>query len=145
VAHTESTILIERPPEEIFDFLADGTNNPKWRPGVTEITLVSGNGVGAIYKQTMRGPGGRNIAGDYRVVEADRPRVLRFEVIAGPARPRGTFRLEPAGTDTTQLTFSLNLQPTGVMRLMTPMIKRQMRREVSAVTDLKGVLETTAP
>jgi uncharacterized protein YndB with AHSA1/START domain len=141
MADAEATVRIERPAEEIFDFLADGRNNPKWRPAVTEIALVSGAGVGATYRQTMRGPGGRTIAGDYRVTESDRPRLLQFEVIAGPARPRGTFHLEPVGSDATQVTFSLNLQPTGVMRLMTPMIKRQMRREVSALRDLKRVLE----
>lgn len=143
MAHAEATVVIDRPAGEVFDFIADGSNNPRWRQGVTDITRVSGEGVGAVYKQTMTGPGGRPIAGDYRVTEFDRPNRLAFVVIAGPARPTGTFQLQPEGTGT-RLTFTLDLQPSGLMKLAAPMIARQVRKEVDAVNELKRVLESAS-
>lgn len=46
------------------------------------------------------------------------------------------------GTDrATVVRFALDLQPAGLMKLMTPMIARQMRREVAQLETLKKVLE----
>lgn len=141
MAHAEHTVTIDRPETEVFDFIADGTNNRLWRDGVTEISLESGAGVGAVYSQTMKGPGGRQIRGDYRITEFDPPNRLAFAVIAGPARPTGVFQLTADGPSRTQLTFSLDLQAQGFMRLMAPMITSQVRREVAAADNLKRVLE----
>jgi len=38
----ENTVTIERPVEDVFAFLADGTNNPRWRPGVLDVTPLAG-------------------------------------------------------------------------------------------------------
>jgi hypothetical protein len=37
--------------------------------------------------------------------------------------------------------FALDLQPTGIMKLMSPMITKQMRREVAQLDSLKARLE----
>jgi uncharacterized membrane protein len=142
MAHAESSIEINRPAAEVYGFLADGLNNPKWRPAVKSISLGSGapGEVGAVYKQTLAGPGGGKVAGDYRLAEADPPRRIRFEVIAGPARPVGVFEIEPIG-ERSRLRFSLDLQPKGFMRLMSGMIQRTMESEVANLAQLKAVLE----
>jgi hypothetical protein len=41
----------------------------------------------------------------------------------------------------TRLRFVLDLEPSGAMKLMTPMITRQMRREVAQLDHLKAILE----
>jgi uncharacterized protein YndB with AHSA1/START domain len=146
MAHAEARVTIEKPAREVFDFLADGVNNKRWRSGVVEISRVSGDavsgeGVGARYRQTLRGPGGRSIDGDYRITACDRPTRLAFEVVAGPARPTGTFLLRPEGPSSVSVTFTLDLQPRGLMRAMAPMVNRQMQKEVAALTELKRVME----
>ena len=141
MAHADGTVRIERPIEEVFDFLADGTNNKQWRAGVIDISKTSGEGVGTVYRQTLKGPGGRTIDGDYRVTSFDRPQRLDFEVIAGPARPTGSFVLRSDGPSATTVTFALDLQPKGMMKLMGPMVQRTMQKEVEALSDLKHVLE----
>jgi len=142
MAQASNSIEIRRPAEEVYAFVADGLNNPKWRPAVTSISLASGEAgeAGAVYKQTIAGPGGGKVQGDYRVVEAVPGRRLRFEVIAGPARPVGLFEIEPQGTSA-RLTFSLGFEPKGLMRLMNGMIQRTMQAEVGNLTRLKAVLE----
>lgn len=138
----EHTVTIHRSAEDIFDFLADGTNNPQWRPGVLEIAPVGDvAGLGASYRQVLSGPGGRRIDGDYRVTTYDRPTTLGFEVTAGPLRPTGVFEVTSSPSGDTGVTFRLAAAPRGIMRLMTPMIARQMRMETRSLEVLKTRLE----
>jgi hypothetical protein len=142
--HAEHTVIVNRPAREIFDYLADGTHNRAWRAGVLEIECTSpADGEGATYRQVLAGPGGRRIDGDYRVTVFDPPRQLGFHVTAGPARPAGVFELTENPDHSTLVRFALDLQPAGLMKLMTPMITRQMRREVAQLDNLKTILEST--
>ena len=59
------TVEIHRPPAEVFAFLADGENGPRWRAGVVDVRLKSGHGRGAIYEQGVKGPFGRRVPADY--------------------------------------------------------------------------------
>jgi uncharacterized protein YndB with AHSA1/START domain len=71
MAHAESTVTIDRPVQQVFDYIADGTNNPHWRACVLEIERTSADeGEGATYRRVLQGPGGRRIPGDYRVAAA---------------------------------------------------------------------------
>lgn len=140
MAHAEQVVTVERPVAEVFGFLADGLNDPKWRPDVTSISLVSGSGLGAVYAQTMRGPAGRSIKGDFRVTRYDPPTSFGFEVIAGPARPVGSFALREVSSGTTEVTFTLDLTPRGLMVLMTPMINKQVRAEVAQIQNLPAAM-----
>ena len=134
------------PAREVFDYLADGTHNRQWRAGVLEIRHAnSTTGEGAAYRQVLAGPGGRRIDGDYRVTAFNPPRRLEFLVTAGPARPRGVFELTGSAGRGTVVRFTLDLRPAGLMKLMTPMITRQMRREVAQLETLKKVLEQAVP
>ena len=142
MAHAEGTITIDRPATEVFAFLADGTNNPRWREGVKEISLRSGSAGerDAVYAQTLTGPGGRPIAGDYRITSAVPGQELRFAVISGPARPEGAYTLTPDGTGTRVL-FVLDYTPTGLKKLMNGMIEKTMRAEVGRLPQLKAAIE----
>ena len=142
--HAEHTVTVARAPQDVFDYLAEGTHNRDWRAGVLEISRTSpAGGQGATYRQVLAGPGGRRIDGDYRVTVFEPPRRLEFQVTAGPARPAGVFELSENADQSTRVRFSLDLDPAGLMKLMTPMITRQMRREVAQLDNLKAILERT--
>jgi len=140
--HSENSIVVKRTPDEVFAFLADGLNNPRWRPGVRSIELAQGapGQVGTVYRQKLAGPGGRAVDGDYEITTAEAPRTLAFRVTAGPARPTGRYTLQPEGTGT-RLTFALDLEPKGLMRLMSGTIHKTMESEVGQLPRLKQVLE----
>src|SRR5215471_11779164 len=126
--HAEHTVTVRRPVSDVFNYLADGRNNREWRAGVLEIERTSPeDGEGATYRQVLAGPGGRRIDGDYRITVFDPPRRLEFQVTAGPARPVGAFELSEADGSSTKVRFALDIAPAGMMRLMTPMISKQMR------------------
>jgi uncharacterized protein YndB with AHSA1/START domain len=142
MAHAQHTVTINRPIADVFAYLADGANNPHWRTGVLEIHRTSATeGPGTTYRQVLTGPGGRRISGDYRITTHTEPTLLEFAVTAGPARPTGRFELSEPAPGRTTVTFTLDLAPRGLMRLMNAMITKQMRAEVQQLDQLKHYLE----
>ena len=56
--------------------------------GILDIAHVSGSGVGAAYKQGVKGPGGRRIDADYRVTTYE-PNSRPTFALHARARPTG--------------------------------------------------------
>lgn len=104
-------------PEDVFAFLADGTNNTRRKAGVVDIAHSSGTAKGAIYEQGVKGPFGRRVPADYEITAFDPGKRLAFRAIAGPVRPEGAYVLEPIGGNA-RLTFSLSCWPRGFAKLM---------------------------
>src|SRR5258708_19584756 len=100
MAHAEGRITIERPASVVFDFVLDGMNNPRWRPAVVDIQRVPNkpSGVGAVFKQGLKGPGGRRIDGDYEIIELLPNALITFQVITVPPRPTATHPSQPPAT-----------------------------------------------
>jgi uncharacterized membrane protein len=142
MAHAEQNITIERSVKEVFDFILDGKNSPLWRPSVVDVQLMPGKplGVGAVFKQGLKGPGGR-IDGDYEIVECKPNELIKFQVIAGPARPTGTYIFKSID-NSTEVTFILDFQPKGLAKLMDGMINKSMKEEVATLSNLKVYLES---
>ena len=142
MAHAEGSVTIDRPARTVYEFILDGANGPKWRPDVTDAHLKPGKplGVGAVFKQGMKGPGGR-IDADYEIVECKPNEWIKFQVVAGPARPVGTYKIEAAGKST-RVTFVLDFKPKGFARLMNGIIDKSMQGEVANLANLKTYLES---
>ena len=136
-----NSVEIHRSPAEVFAFLANGENDPRWRSGVLDIRLKSGHGNGAVYEQGVKGPFGRRVPADYEITGYEPDRRIAFRATAGPVRPEGAYELEPVDNGT-RVTFSLRCSPTGLSKLMTPMIAKTIRSEVSQLEKLRAALET---
>ena len=135
-------VTIRRPAGDVFGFLADGLNGPKWRSGILDIAHGSGNGVGATYKQGVKGPGGRRIDADYRITTYEPNSRLAFEAIAGPVRPKGEYVLDEVDGGT-RLTFALHAELGGIKKLlMGGAVQKTMDSEVEATERLKTLLES---
>lgn len=140
------SITVNRTIEDVFRYVAKGENGLKWRSGVLDLTHASGEGVGATYRQGIKGPGGRRIAADYEVTTYDAPTHMAFKAIAGPVRPTGEYRLEKAGEGKTKVAFSLEAQLGFVKRLlMGRSVQKSMDAEMLALDKLKKVLEAAPP
>lgn len=142
MAHAENSVEIAASAAKVFNFLADGSNNPKWRSSVIKVEPPAGPpAIGSVYKQTLKGPGGRSIAGDYKLTDFDPNTTLAFEVIAGPARPTGRFMIVPQ-TNSTRVTFFLDYPLAGVKKLlMEKTVTATMQSEVANLARLKQILE----
>ena len=144
MAHAEQSITINQPVNTVFDFILDGKNSPQWRPAVIDVQEVPGKplGVGTVFKQGLKGPGGRRIEGDYEIVECKPNERIRFQVVAGPARPTGMYQFEAMG-NATRVTFTLHYEVKGLAKfIMEPMINRTMQGEVATLSNLKAYLES---
>ena len=135
-----SEIVIERPREDVFAFLANPENDPQWRSGVLDLKRVSGSGIGARYTQGVKGPGGRRIAADIDITELTPGEAIAFRTIAGPVRPRGRY-VRAAADGGTRVRFELESDLKGVKRLLAPMVQKTMNNEVGQLESLKRVIE----
>jgi uncharacterized membrane protein len=125
----------------VFAFVADGTNAPRWRSGVLDVEHVSASGTGAVYRQGVKGPGGRRIAADYELTASEPGRRIAFRTIAGPVRPTGEFRFHGSDGGNT-LTFSLDVELSGWKKLvMGGAVQKTMDAEMGALDRLKALLE----
>jgi uncharacterized protein YndB with AHSA1/START domain len=133
-------IVIARPPEDVFQFLANPENDPQWRSGVLDLKRISGSGVGARYAQGVKGPGGKRIPADIEITELEPGTAIAFQTVTGPVRPRGRYLLTPADGGT-RVRFELEAKVGGLKRLMAPMVQKTMNAEVGHLDHLKQVLE----
>ena len=121
---SEHHVTIDRPADEIFAFLADGSNNPRWQPPVVETTRTSGPlTVGTRFQQVARHPFGFRVSTDYRVVAYEPSRVLALEPCSGgPIRPTQRYELTADTADTTTVSSVVEYQPSGLARFALPVL-----------------------
>jgi uncharacterized protein YndB with AHSA1/START domain len=142
VPSAKHSVTIRRPVAEVFAFVADGENAKQWRPGVLDVARQSGEGLGAIYRQGVKGPGGRRIAADYEITGYEPDRRIAFRAIAGPVRPTGEYQFASGDDGTTTVTFALEATLAGWKRLvMSRAVQSTMDGEVRTLETLKRILE----
>ena len=135
-----NTVTIAKPVDEVFAFVADGSNARRWRPAVLDVALASGSGLGATYTQGVNGPGGRRIAADYAITAFEPNRRIAFRAIAGPVRPEGEYVFEDLG-GSTRLTMSITAELSGWKKfLMGGPVQASMDAEVANIDRIAGEL-----
>lgn len=131
---------IPRPVDQVFAFVADGENATRWRPGVLDVTHVSGTGLGAVYKQGVKGPGGRRIDADYVITAFEPNRRIAFQATAGPVRPKGEYLFEDLGAST-RVTMTLSAELSGWKKLlMGGAVQSTMDSEVKTIESIGAQL-----
>jgi hypothetical protein len=134
--------VIARPVEEVFDFVADERNEPKYnRRMIRAEKLTSGPvGLGTQWTATIAARG-RPIDMTIDVTDYHRPHRLGSVTRMSTARIQGAvaFQRHPAGT---RLRWSWDLQPHGVLRVLTPALGALGRRQEQQIwAGLKHYLE----
>lgn len=142
MAHAEHEVFINRPRSEVFDFVVDGLNLLRWRPGIAELNLIAGRPdvPGATYYQLLMAPFGRRFRADYRLTELERNQKIVFEVVAGPIRPTSTFYFEVMGAGVL-VRLVLEYHPTDWHVWKEPFAGWLLEKEVRNLETLKEVLE----
>ena len=135
----EQTIEIERPPEDVFAFLADLDNLPRWQPSVASVEGELGMG-GAFTE--VREFLGKRVRSRLEVVAFDPPRELTLRVVEGPV-PLTVRHVLDAAADGTRLTLSGVGEPGGLFRLAAPLAERAAKRQAGEdLRRLKRLLES---
>jgi ligand-binding SRPBCC domain-containing protein len=138
----KNTVTIDRPAEEVFAFLADFENVPRWNYAIDQTRKASPGpvGVGTNYRQTRSVPSRSEEGFEVTAFEMDKRLAVLGQI--GPFRARISYLLEAAAGGT-RLTNDVALEPSpGVLRLAarlaTPRVKAAVAENLSK---LKEILE----
>ena len=126
----EGTVVVERPIEEVFAFLADGENDPKFSPRVLEIAKTTDGppGVGTVYASTVKDAGVKTKR-EFRLTEFQPPTRIRWEEISKNliTATEGGYDLAPEGTGT-RVTIHNVLEGHGIGKLFVGFALSQARK-----------------
>jgi uncharacterized protein YndB with AHSA1/START domain len=125
-----ATIVIDRPIEQVFDFLADGENDKKFSARVLEIAKTTDGppGVGTVYKSTVKDAGMKSNR-EFKITEFERPSKMRWAEQSKNAvtAPEGGYDLAAEG-DGTQLKFFNVLEGHGFGKVIVGLALRSARK-----------------
>jgi carbon monoxide dehydrogenase subunit G len=136
----EHAIEIARPADEVFAFLADFENNPRWQGGMRSCTWTSREKqvVGSTYVQEARFLG-RRIDTHFRVTEYEPGRKISIESTKSTFPIQVTRKVEPLGEGRCRVTAHIRGQPTGLLELFSGMVRGSVRKDYAR---LKVLLES---
>jgi len=136
----ESSIWIARPPQEIWNYLVDVSNDEHWRDGVTDAQWDSGppHGVGST---------GLHVGEDtdvmtWRVTEWEEARIMSWDVTGGRfAGGHAGYRLAPEDAGS-RMTLHIRVKRSALMRILLLIMKRRFGRQLAAdLEKLKAIME----
>jgi len=143
----EEAVTIDRPIEEVFAFVADSENDPRWCPSVKEIEPLGGNGSrpGTRYRM-HHAPGGMKFEAIVEIVECSPPHTLKWVMTDSGHTLHGAYELE-AMNGKTRLIQTSRITLEGWLRIPGLFMKRFIARDVQnelgkQFAALKEVLET---
>jgi carbon monoxide dehydrogenase subunit G len=138
------SVEIQRPAEDVFEFLSDLGNAPKWQRGVAESRRTSEGPirVGTRFRETVRTMGMRFEA-MCEVTVFDPPRKFSMTADGKMIHYEGDFTFEPiAGGEATRLSVTASMKMKGLWRVLEWIAGREIRKEsLAELEDIKKALE----
>jgi carbon monoxide dehydrogenase subunit G len=115
------TAVVDRPIDEVFAFLADGTNDPKFSPRVQEIRRAGDGppGVGTVYESTVK-DAGMKTSRTFEYTRFEAPTTIRWTERSKNmiTVPDGGYDLEAVGDRQTKVTIRNTLEGHGFGKLI---------------------------
>ena len=141
----ETEIEIARPPEEVFEYLADGEKLSEWMRDFESVEKDSDGpiGKGTKYRYRLSRP---DKVSTFEYVEYEPGRLAAWAgppVKTGPGglAPRGRLELEPSG-EGTRVRAVFEPEPHGFMKAMQPVVTYTLRKDSTRDLErLKEILE----
>lgn len=137
----ESSTSIARPAAEVFEFVSDVRNDPRWHTDILEAHLTGEGpiGQGSIFVVKFK-PFMGHSEGTLSVAKYEPPRRLELQGQIGKMAPTLTPSVDPQG-DGSRFTRRVEMELPGIMRLMAPFMKGTFRKQNAGfVENLKKVL-----
>ncbi|MGO4205142.1 SRPBCC family protein [Rhodococcus sp. TAF43] len=127
----EGTTVVDRPIDEVFQFLAVGVNDPKFSPRVQKIEQPTDGppGVGTVFVSTVK-DAGMTSQREFELTEFEPPRRLRWAERSknSVTAVEGGYDLEPNGGGTKLTVFNV-LEGHGIGKLIAPLALRAARKD----------------
>jgi uncharacterized protein YndB with AHSA1/START domain len=142
-----ATTTINRPIDQVFAFLADGTNDPKFSPRVQQIEKTTDGppGVGTVFKSTVK-DAGMTSSREFELTGFEQPVRIRWTERSKNAItvPNGGYDLEPAGDGATKVTIFNEFEGHGFGKVILPLAARAARKDADAFAGrIKAAVEAS--
>jgi len=139
----EVSVMIDCPIEEVWKFLIDLSNVPKWETAILEMRPTSAGpvGVGSTWEVKRKD----KMIIPQRCIEYEPKRKFSFVIPSGPAK--GTIASYSMETieGKTRFTSTGDFKFNGFYKLLGPFVTRGQRKEgVASIGNLKRILESEA-
>ena len=130
-----ATTTINRPIDQVFAFLADGTNDKKFSPRVQEITKTTDGpvGVGTVFSSTVKDAGMKS-SREFELTEFDQPAKIRWTERSKNSItvPDGGYDLASEGDGATRMTIFNNFEGHGFGKVLLPLATRAAKKDADA-------------
>lgn len=137
----DHSILINRPVEDVFAFVADQANEPKWHTDVLEVDPAKSLEEGSTVTWVVRFMGKSSYLNEVRAFEP--PHRIQIAAVDGPLRPTLTQTFEDVN-GATLYRRHVEIPPRGLFRLVAPIMEltgAAARRNRRFTENLKRLLE----
>jgi uncharacterized protein YndB with AHSA1/START domain len=134
---------INRPVEDVFRFVEDGNNMPRWDPDLIKATKTSEGpmAVGTTFHLDIK-PFMGETEGTGSVIAYEPNKLIELEWDMGKLKPHVHHIFTYDGASTT-FTRRIQMDPSGVLRLIQPIMRLMIRkRNVQHLATLKRLIET---
>jgi uncharacterized protein YndB with AHSA1/START domain len=142
MARIEGEIAINRPVDEVFDFVADERNEPRYNPRMARVDKLSPGPIGRgsrFRAEAASWP--RTVGMTIEYTTYQRPRRLASSIRMAAADIQGTLTFDPVA-GATRMRWSWEVKLRGPYRLASPLVAYLGRRgEQATWTGLKRFLE----
>lgn len=143
MAQINGEIRIERGIEDVFDFVADQTNEPRYNTEMQSSERFSDGpiGSGSRFKAVMRS-GRREFPILIEFTTFERPFRLGSHTSMDAAAVDGELTFESVGEGATLMRWAWDVSPKGALRLLSPLVTWMGGRQETRIwTELKQLLE----
>jgi uncharacterized protein YndB with AHSA1/START domain len=139
----ETSVRIQRPIEEVFDYLSDPDNFPHWNSAVRDVraTSASTKAVGSTYSMERELPSG-SAANELEIMALERPRQFAIRTTSGPTPFHYRYHLRSDNGETI-VALDAEVQLEGPAAFVAPLARRAVKRGVDDnFATLKTILES---
>jgi uncharacterized membrane protein len=152
VLRGEASIEVNRPAADVWAYIANLDNLPRWDPGGIKVDWQTPLAVGSTFTIYVRA--GVLLIGDGRVLECQQGEKIGWVSSLRSPRwlgkggsVRALFTTTAMGESRTLLTRRIELAPRGLLRLATPLFALLLRHErnvAEEIVNIKAILERDA-
>jgi uncharacterized protein YndB with AHSA1/START domain len=146
VPQVVTEVVVDRSIDEVFAFVTDPRNDPRWWRGVREVRIVTrpadpDDPVGTEYEQVTQ-LFGRQFVGRIRLTEHDPPHRATLTSVQSATPFVAIYTFEPMGAERARFRMTATVAVVGPYRLLGPLFLALIRRQTRIYFGvLKQVLE----
>lgn len=144
MTNVHSVISINRPPAEVFAFIANPENNPKWQNGMVSCQITSEGewGLGSTYAQQAKFMG-RDIVSKFEITQYEPGRLIQGDTLESSFPISFTRIVDPDESGAgSKVQAIVSGDASGFIKIFTPLMNWMVGRSIRAdYRRLKALLE----